>query len=202
MLLVGLTGGIGSGKSTVSEMLAEHGAVILDADAFARDAVRIGSPSHDRVVERFGPEVVLSDGELDRPKLAEIVFADEASRRDLEAIVHPEVRRRIADEIRANADTSRVVVLESPLLIEMGQHGLCDVVVVVAASADDAITRLVARGMREADARARQAAQLPLREKAKVADVLLDNGGDLQELRAQVERLWEDLVARAGAGES
>jgi dephospho-CoA kinase len=202
VLLVGLTGGIGSGKSTVSQMLAGHGAVILDADAFARDAVRVGTPGYDRVVERFGPEVLLPDGELDRPKLAEIVFADESSRRDLEAIVHPEVRRRVANEIRAHADTSRVVVLESPLLIEMGQHGLCDVVVVVAASPDDAIMRLVARGMREVDARARQAAQLPLQEKAKAADVLLDNGGDLLELRAQVDRLWEDLAARAGAGES
>jgi dephospho-CoA kinase len=202
VLLVGLTGGIGSGKSTVSEMLAEHGAVILDADAFARDAVRKGTSTHDQVVERFGPGVVLPDGELDRPKLAEIVFADEASRRDLESIVHPEVHRLIAREMRANADTSHVVVLESPLLIEMGQHGLCDVVVVVAASPDDSVVRLVARGMGEADVRARQAAQLPLHEKAKAADVLLDNGGDLQELRGQVDRLWEDLAARAGAGES
>lgn len=202
MLLVGLTGGIGSGKSTVSEMLAEHGAVIVDADAFAREAVRKGTPAHDLVVERFGPEVVLPDGELDRPKLAEIVFADEARRRDLEAIVHPEVRRMVAREIRANADTSHVVVLESPLLIEMGQHGLCDVVVVVAASPEDSVARLVARGMREADARARQAAQLPLHEKAKAADVLLDNGGDVEELRSQVDRLWEDLASRAGAGES
>jgi dephospho-CoA kinase len=202
VLLVGLTGGIGSGKSTVSAMLAEHGAVVLDADAFARDAVRIGTPAHDRVVQRFGPGAVLPDGELDRHKLAAIVFADEASRRDLEAIVHPEVRRRVAQEIRANADTSRVVVLESPLLIEMGQDGLCDVVVVVAASPDEAIARLVARGMREADARARQAAQLPVQERAKAADVLLDNGGDRQELRAQVDRLWADLAARAGAGES
>jgi dephospho-CoA kinase len=202
VLLVGLTGGIGSGKSTVSEMLAEHGAVVLDADAFARDAVRMGTPGYERVVERFGPEIVLPGGELDRPKLAEIVFADEASRRDLEAIVHPEVRRMIAEEMRAYADTSHVVVLESPLLIEMGQHGLCDVVVVVAASPEDAVARLVARGMREADVRARQAAQLPLQEKAKVADVILDNGGDLEELRPQVDRLWEDLTAGAGAGEA
>jgi dephospho-CoA kinase len=146
--------------------------------------------------------VVLPDGELDRPKLAEIVFANEERRRDLEAIVHPEVRRMVAREIRANADTSHVVVLESPLLIEMGQHGLCDVVVVVAASAEESVARLVARGMRDADVRARQAVQLPLHEKAKAADVLLDNGGDLQELRSQVDRLWEDLAARAGAGGS
>jgi dephospho-CoA kinase len=197
VLLVGLTGGIGSGKSTVSNMLAERGAVILDADRFAHDAVRSGTEAFDSVVERFGSEVVRPDGELDRAHLAGIVFADEASRRDLEAIVHPEVRRMIAAGIGANAQTSKVVVLESPLLIEMDQQGSCDVVVVVVVSLEDAIARLVRRGMSEADARARQAAQLPLEEHAKVADVILDNGGDLEELRAEVDRLWESLSARA-----
>jgi dephospho-CoA kinase len=200
VLLVGLTGGIGSGKSTVSAMLAEHGAVILDADAFARDAVRPGTQALSRIVERFGPEVLLPGGELDRPKLAEIVFGDEPRRRDLEAIVHPEVRRRIAEGIQANAQTDAVVVLESPLLIETGQHEGCEVVVVVAAAPEEAIARLVARGMSEIDARARQAAQLPIEDKAKLAQVVLDNGGGFEELRPQVDRLWENLAARAGVG--
>jgi dephospho-CoA kinase len=200
VLLVGLTGGIGSGKSTVSGILAEHGAVILDADAFAHRAVRPGTEAFARVVERFGNEVVLPDGELDRQRLADLVFADPQRRRDLEAIVHPEVRRMIAEGIQANAQTDAVVVLESPLLIEMGQHEGCEVLVVVATSADEAVARLVARGMAESDARARQAAQLPLEDKARLAHVVLDNDGSLDQLRPQVERLWENLAARAGTG--
>ena len=130
MLLVGLTGGLGSGKSTVSRMLAERGAVVLDADAFARDAVRGGTPGFDRVVARFGPDVV-RNGELDRGKLAGIVFNDEDALRDLESIVHPEVRRMVEEGVSANAGTEAVVVLVNPLLIEMGTHRDCDVVVVV-----------------------------------------------------------------------
>jgi dephospho-CoA kinase len=197
MLLVGLTGGIGSGKSTVAGMLAERGAVILDADVYARDAVGAGSDAFDAVVRRFGGDIVGSDGELDRAKLASIVFADRAALDDLEAIVHPEVRRRLADAIQAELDTSHVVVLVNPLLIEMGTHRDCDVVVVVSAGPETQVARAMARGLDEADVRARIAAQLPLSERARHADVLLDNEGSLEDLEAEAEVLWRDLAARA-----
>jgi dephospho-CoA kinase len=197
MLLVGLTGGIGSGKSTVARSLGARGAVILDADVFARDAVRSGSEAFTAVVERFGDEVVGPDGELDRPKLASIVFADRAALADLEAIVHPEVRRMIADKIQAELDTEHVVVLVNPLLIEMGAHRDCDVVVVISTEPETQVRRTVARGMEEADVRARLAAQLPIEERARAADVLLDNEGSLEDLDAEVAVLWGSLAARA-----
>jgi dephospho-CoA kinase len=197
MLLVGLTGGIGSGKSTVARMLEERGAVILDADVFAREAVRAGTDGFDAVVRRFGGDLVGSDGELDRKRLAAIVFADPDALTDLEAIVHPEVRRMIADGISEHLDGDRVVVLVNPLLIEMGTHRDCDVVVVVSASPDTQVARSVARGMEEDDVRARISAQLPIDERAALADVLLDNEGALEELEAEVDVLWRDLSARA-----
>lgn len=198
MILVGLTGGLGSGKSTVAGMLEERGAVILDADAFARLAVEAGTEGYRRVVTRFGDGIVGPDGELDRPKLAAIVFHDPAALGDLEAIVHPEVRRLIADGIAANLETDRVVVLVNPLLIEMGTHRDCDVVVVVSAAPETQVARSVARGMDEEDARARIAAQLPLDERARQADVLLDNEGSIDELRAQVDLLWPRLTSAGG----
>jgi dephospho-CoA kinase len=197
MLLVGLTGGIGSGKSTVARFLGDHGAVIVDADVFARDAVRAGSDAFQAVVKRFGDEVVGADGELDRPKLASIVFADRAALADLETIIHPEVRRMIADRIQAELDTDHVVVLVNPLLIEMGAHRDCDVVVVISADPATQVARTVARGMDEADVRARLAAQLPIEERARAADVLLDNEDSLEDLEAEVAVLWASLTARA-----
>ena len=197
MLLVGLTGGIGSGKSTVARFLGEHGAVIVDADVFARDAVRAGSDAFEAVVRRFGDEVVGADGELDRPKLASIVFADRAALADLEAIIHPEVRRMIADAIQAELDTDYVVVRVNPLLIEMGAHRDCDVVVVISADPETQVARTVARGMDEADVRARLAAQLPIEERARAADVLLDNEDTLEDLEAEVAVLWASRAARA-----
>jgi dephospho-CoA kinase len=191
MLLVGLTGGIGSGKSTVADLLAARGAVILDADAFARDAVRAGTDALASVIQRFGDGVVGSEGELDRARLASVVFAD------LEAIIHPEVRRMIADGIQSHLDTDDVVVLVNPLLIEMGTHRDCDVVVVVSALPETQVARSVARGMDEADARARLEAQLPLDERARAADVLLDNEGSIEELETEVDVLWRDLTSRA-----
>jgi dephospho-CoA kinase len=197
MLLVGLTGGIGSGKSTVADLLARHGAVILDADAFARDAVRAGTDALADVVRRFGDEVLGPDGELDRPRLAAIVFADREALADLEAIIHPEVRRMIADGIQSHLDTDDVVVLVNPLLIEMGTHRDCDVVVVVSASPETQVARSVARGMDESDVRARLRAQLPLDDRARAADVLIDNEGTREELEAEVDVLWRDLATRA-----
>lgn len=200
MLLVGLTGGIGSGKSTVARMLAARGAVVLDADAFARDAVAAGTPGFRAVVQRFGGEVVGPDGELDRGALAAIVFADDQARRDLEAIVHPEVRRRLRRSIEAHADADDILVIDSPLLVEAGQGGSVQLLVVVTAPEEAQLERLAAgRGMSERDVRARMAAQMPLEEKAAKADVVLDNGGDLHDLERQVERLWRDLEARVRA---
>jgi dephospho-CoA kinase len=181
-------------------MLEERGAVILDADAFARDAVRAGSEGFGQVVERFGKEIVGPDGELDRPKLASIVFSDPEALGDLESIVHPPVRRMTADAIQANLDLERVVVLVNPLLIEMGTHRDCDVVVVVSVSPLAQVARSVARGMQEDDVRARIAAQRPLEERARQADVLIDNEGSLDELAAQVEQLWARLDAEAHTG--
>jgi dephospho-CoA kinase len=197
VLLVGLTGGIGSGKSTVARMLAARGAVVLDADVLARQVVEPGTAGFDAVLERFGDAVRSPDDTLDRAALAAIVFADDEARRDLEAIVHPPVRVRIGEAAAAHADTDAVVVVDSPLLIETGAHESFPVVVVVTAPDDARIPRLTARGMREADAQARMAAQMPLEEKASYADVLLDNGGSEAELESQVDRLWADLHERA-----
>lgn len=197
MLLVGLTGGIGSGKSTVARMLEERGAVVFDADALARKAVEPGTPGHQAVVERFGANVLAPGGELDREALASIVFADPAARRDLEAIVHPEVRRMFAEGSEAYRDSDRVIVFSAPLLVETGMHTAFDVLVVVATTVETQVARLMRdRGMSEAAIRARIAAQAPLEDKAAVADVLLDNEGPLEELEGQVDRLWADLAAR------
>jgi dephospho-CoA kinase len=197
VLLVGLTGGIGSGKSTVARMLEKHGAVVFDADVLAREVVEPGTPGHAAVIERFGANVLAPGGELDREALASIVFADPAARRDLEAIVHPEVRRRFAEDSEAYRDTDRVVLLSAPLLVETGMHSAFDVLVVVSASAATQIDRLMRdRGMSEDAVRSRIAAQATPEARAEVADVLVDNEGTLEELEPQVERLWSDLSAR------
>jgi len=197
VLLVGLTGGIGSGKSTVARLLAARGAVVLDADVLAREAVEPGTPGFDAVLARFGDAVRSSGGTIDRAQLAAIVFTDDEARHDLEAIVHPQVRLRIGEAVAAHADSDAVVVIDSPLLIETGAHESFPVVVVVTTPDDVRIARLTARGMGEADVRARMAAQMPLEEKATYADVLLDNGGSETELESQVDRLWADLHERA-----
>jgi dephospho-CoA kinase len=200
VLLVGLTGGIGSGKSTVARMLEERGAVVFDADLLAREAVEPGTPGHAAVIERFGADVLAPGGELDREALASIVFADPAARRDLEQIVHPEVRRLFAEGSEAYHDTDRIVVFSAPLLVESGMHTAFEILVVVSATVATQIQRLMRqRGMSEPSIRARIDAQAPLEDKAAVADFLVDNEGTLAELQSQVERLWHDLSARAVA---
>jgi dephospho-CoA kinase len=196
MLLVGLTGGLGSGKSTVAGMLAAKGAVILDADEFAREAVDVGTPGLKEVVSRFGPRVLQPGGALDRAALAAIVFSDEQARRDLEAIVHPAVRRLFEQGIAANSGTDNVVVIASPLLVEMGMHEMCDVVVVLDLDEETQVARAVERGMQEADARARIAAQGSRARRASAADILVDNGGSLEALRESVDRLWAETILR------
>ena len=198
MLLVGLTGGIGSGKSAVARMLEDRGAVVFDADVLAREAVAPATPGHEAVVERFGPNVLLPGGDLDREALASIVFADPAARRDLEAIVHPEVRRLFAEGCERYQGTDAVVVFGAPLLVETGMHTAFDVLVVVSAPVEQQVERLMReRGMSEAAIRARVDAQLPLEEKAAAADVLIDNAGTLEELERQVDRVWNELRERS-----
>jgi len=200
VLLVGLTGGIGSGKSTVARLLEKRGAVVFDADLLAREAVEPGTPGHAAVIERFGADVLAPGGELDREALASIVFADPAARRDLEQIVHPEVRRLFAEGSEAYRDTDRVVVFSAPLLVETGMHTAFEVLVVVSATVATQIERLMRqRGMSEPSIRARIDAQAPLEDKAAAADILLDNEGSVDELDSQVEQLWNDLSARAVA---
>ena len=197
MLLVGLTGGIGSGKSTVARLLEKRGAVVFDADLLAREAVAPGTPGHAAVIERFGADVLAPGGELDREALASIVFADPSARRDLEQIVHPEVRRLFAEGSEAYRDTDRVVVFSAPLLVESGMHTAFEILVVVSATVATQIERLMRqRGMSEASIRARIDAQAPLEDKAAAADFIVDNEGTLDELESQVERLWNDLSAR------
>ena len=203
MLLVGLTGGIGSGKSTVARMLEKRGAVVFDADVLARQAVAPGTPGFEKVVERFGPNMLAPGGGLDREALASIVFSDPAARRDLEGIVHPEVRRMFAEGCEEYRDSDRVVVFSAPLLVETGMHTAFDLLIVVSAPVATQIERLMRdRGMAERDVQARIDAQLPLEAKAEAADVLVDNEGTLEDLEAQVERVWRNLVTRAGSGAS
>jgi dephospho-CoA kinase len=191
---IGLTGGIGSGKSTVSRLLAGHGAVIVDADAIAREVVEPGTPGLAAVVDAFGPEVLATDGSLERPALAAVVFGDPKARRRLDAIVHPLVRAR-ATEVAAAAPPGAVVVHDVPLLVETGQAAAYDLVLVVEADPDTRVARLVQRGLTAEDARARMAAQATDEQRRAVADVVLDNSGTPDELEAQVDRLWAERVA-------
>ena len=197
MITVGLTGGIGSGKSEVAHLLKARGALVVDADALAREAVAPGTTGLADVVAEFGPEVLAADGSLDRARLGRLVFADGERRAALEAIDHPYVQRRSAD-LMAAAPPDAVIVYDVPLLVEKQLQGHYDVVVVVDASDEDRLHRLtVGRRMTEADARARMAAQAASEERLAVADVVLRNDGDLAHLLRQVEQLWEVLDARA-----
>lgn len=200
MLRVGLTGGIGSGKSEVARRLASYGAVIIDADRLAREVVEPGTEGLAAVVDAFGDEVLAPDGSLDRPALGRIVFVDETARRRLEAIIHPRVRARAGELERAAvaADPDAIVVHDIPLLVETGQAAGFDAVVVVDAPEEVQVDRLTRiRGISPDDARARVAAQVSRAERCAVASVVLDNSGALTALDAQVKRLWEWL--RAGA---
>ncbi|WNF26459.1 dephospho-CoA kinase [Streptomyces sp. C11-1] len=199
MLKVGLTGGIGAGKSEVSRLLVEHGAVLIDSDRIAREVVEPGTPGLAAVVEEFGPGVLTPEGTLDRPALGALVFADADRRAALNAIVHPLVGARAAELERA-APADAVVVHDVPLLTENGLAPFYDLVVVVDASPETQLDRLVTlRGMTESDARARMAAQATREQRRAVADLLVDNDGPLEALEPQVRKVWDELVRRAAA---
>ncbi|MEV6076086.1 dephospho-CoA kinase [Streptomyces sp. NPDC052069] len=199
MLKVGLTGGIGAGKSEVSRLLVGYGAVLIDADRIAREVVAPGTPGLAAVVDAFGTGILLADGTLDRPALGAIVFADADRLAALNAIVHPLVGARSAELERA-ADPDSVVIHDVPLLTENGLAPLYDLVVVVDATPETQLDRLVRlRGMTEADARARMAAQATREERRAVADLIVDNDGPLEALEPRVREVWDELTRRTAA---
>jgi dephospho-CoA kinase len=201
MLKVGLTGGIGAGKSEVSRLLVEHGAVLIDADRIAREVVAPGTPGLAAVVEAFGEDVLAEDGSLDRPALGSIVFADPDRLAVLNSIVHPLVGAR-SRELESAAAQDAVVVHDVPLLAENALAPLYDLVIVVDASPATQLDRLVRlRGMTEQDARARMAAQATREKRLEIADVVIDNDVPLEELRHRVGDVWADLVRRARAAQ-
>ncbi|MCE4944564.1 dephospho-CoA kinase [Streptomyces noursei] len=193
MVKVGLTGGIGAGKSAVSRLLASYGAVIVDADKIAREVVEPGTPGLAAVVAEFGADVLTPDGTLDRPKLGALVFSDPEKLKALNAIVHPLVGARSA-ELEASAGTDAVVVHDVPLLTENGLAPLYDLVVVVDATPETQMDRLVRlRGMTPDEAAQRMAAQASRKERLAVADLVIDNDGPLEALEPQVREVWERL---------
>ncbi|MFD5887624.1 dephospho-CoA kinase [Streptomyces sp. NPDC060334] len=201
MLKVGLTGGIGAGKSEVSRLLAGYGAVVVDADRIAREVVEPGTPGLAAVVAAFGESVLTPEGMLDRPRLGSLVFTDAEKLRTLNAIVHPLVGARSAELERA-AGADAIVVHDVPLLTENGLASLYDLVVVVDASPDTQLARLTARrGMTEDEARSRMAAQATREQRLAIATLVIDNDGPLEALEPQVRKVWEELTARAAAGE-
>jgi dephospho-CoA kinase len=193
---VALTGGIGSGKSTVARLLADHGAMIVDADAIAREVVAPGQPALDEIAAAFGPDVVAPDGTLDRARLASIVFGDDEALARLNAITHPRIAERSA-ELLAQAPEDAVVVYDMPLLVEQGPSAVqgWDLVIVVDSSDDIRLERLIARGMEPQDARRRMDAQASRAERSAVADIVLDNSGSHEGLEAQVDLLWARVTA-------
>ena len=205
MLRVGLTGGIGSGKSAVAQRLAALGAVVIDGDTAARAVVEPGTPGLQRIAETFGPTVLAPDGTLDRAKLAGIVFADEAARQQLNAITHPLILAHImaqeeaAREQAAQGDGGQdtIVVHDVPLLAEGQRAADFDVVVVVDVPAELQITRLAGRGLPEDQARARMAAQATREQRLAIADIVIDNSGTQDDLDKRVAEVWADLIARA-----
>jgi dephospho-CoA kinase len=200
VLVVGLTGGIGSGKSTVSALLAVKGAVILDADEVVRDQQRPGTAVFDAMVERFGPGIVAADGTLDRAAVADIAFADPEALADLNAIVHPAVGAEIARRMEELSGTDAVVVLDVPLLVEASRGYPLDGLIVVDVDPDIAVERLVMqRGMSEEDARSRMSRQASREERRARADVVIDNRGTIGDLARQVDAAW-DWIERLRAG--
>lgn len=199
MLVIGLVGGIGSGKSTAAAILAELGAEVINADLIGHEVYEPGKPGFDAIVAEFGPEVVGPDGRIDRKRLGSIVFADSAKLARLNAIVHPLIRAEIERRIERAREEGRVraVVVEAAILLEAGWRSLVDQVWVICARRDDVVERLAAqRGMAEEEAAARMAKQMSDAERRAAADVVIDNNGSIDDLRARLTGLWQTLVPR------
>ena len=202
MILIGLSGGIGSGKSTAARLLAARGAVVLDADLIAHEILAPGGAAVRAVLERFGPGVAGPDGGIDRRRLRSVVFADPAARRELEAITHPLIYAAMASRLGGTFEQDTVVVVDAPLLVETGGRDrvAMQALVVVAAEQSQQIERVVARGgMTAQEAAAVIAAQAPAERKLAAADYVLDNRGGLADLEAGVETLWAELLERFGS---
>ena len=200
-IIVGVTGGIASGKSTVSRLLAEKGAFTINLDEIGHELLKRGSPVMDELLEAFGSDILDASGDVSRQKLGSIVFTDDDARERLNAIMHPPIVQRSQSEARwlAAEDPNRVVVIDIPLLIEGGRQELVDVIVVVTTSTENQLQRLLARSIEDSrplsreKAQARISAQIPLSEKVKFAHFVIDNNGVLEELSHQVDRLWTEL---------
>jgi dephospho-CoA kinase len=197
-LMIGLTGGIGSGKSTVAAMLTERGALVVDADAIAREVVEPGSPALEKLVARFGPEILAPDGSLDRTRLAAEAFVTEDARKDLEAITHPAIGEEFLRRV-SEAPADAIVVHDVPLLVESTRGFRYDAVVVVEAPIDVRLDRLEARGVARDDAERRIALQASDDERRKVATWVVDNSGSLADLEHQLDAIWSDLRDRLEA---
>jgi dephospho-CoA kinase len=198
MLMVGLTGGIGAGKSTVANMLTSRGAVVIDADAIAREVVEPGMPALAKLVDRFGPEILRPDGSLDRAALAAVAFVDDETRKELEAITHPAIGAEFLRRV-AEAPAEAVVVHDVPLLVESRRGFEYGAVIVVEAPLEVRLDRLEARGVARDDARRRIGLQATDEDRRKVATWVVDNSGDVGHLEKQVGEIWSELERRAAA---
>jgi dephospho-CoA kinase len=198
MLMVGLTGGIGVGKSTVAALLTQRGAVTIDADEIAREVVEPGTPTLAKLVERFGPEILRPDGSLDRAALAAVAFVDDVTRKELEAITHPAIGAEFLRRV-AEAPPDAVVVHDVPLLVESKRGFEYAVVIVVEAPLETRLDRLEARGVPRDDARRRIGLQATDADRRKVATWVVDNAGDLAHLEHQITDIWAELERRAAA---
>ena len=196
MLMVGLTGGIGAGKSTVAGLLERRGAVVIDADRIAREVVEPGTPTLAKLVERFGPEILQDDGSLDRPALAAVAFVDDATRKELEAITHPAIGEEFLRRV-AEAPPDAVVIHDVPLLVESKRGFEYACVIVVEAPIETRLDRLESRGVPRDDARRRIELQASDEDRRKVATWVVDNAGDLPHLEKRINEIWTDLERRA-----
>ena len=200
MLVVGLTGGIGSGKSTFAALLAERGAVVIDADALGHQALQPGQPTWHSIVDQFGDGVLAAGSmDIDRKVLGRIVFADPAKRAALNAITHPFILRRIAESLEAFRNTDEVVVLDAALIVELGLTGSLHAIIVVASDTEVRRARLMTdRGMTSEAVTARMAAQAPTETLIATADIVVRNDGDIEALKGEADRVWADLLERKG----